>query len=98
MNQYANLDRWEGQPTSKEKDVAENFRSIEWTKLRGVAMQNLYDVAPLSMQCNQSSGARFPGYWNQMPQTTITAPLKPRPGKCGPYPANMVPPYYQGYV
>ena len=55
--------RWEDQPTSAEKGVAENYNAIQWTALRSVTLERFYTISPVSMQCNQSSGERFPGDW-----------------------------------
>ncbi|KAF0308702.1 Dopamine beta-hydroxylase [Amphibalanus amphitrite] len=35
----------------------------------------LYATAPLSMQCNQSNGDRFAGYWERVPLPTVRLPL-----------------------
>ena len=35
-------------------------------------LKTYYNIAPLSMQCNQSDGARFPVSDNLMPSNLIT--------------------------
>lgn len=49
-----------------------NYRSIEWTKPRIDELFTMYIQQPLSMQCNQSDGQRFPGYnWEGAPITPV---------------------------
>lgn len=58
---------------------SENYRSIEWTKPHVDELFGMYVQEPLSMQCNQSNGYRFPGYkWEGAPvtQASIMTPLK----------------------
>ena len=38
---------WESQRTSSEKGISDNYKSIEWTKVRVAALHDLYEVAPL---------------------------------------------------
>ena len=42
---------------------------------RMTACRQLYATAPLSMQCNQSSGERFAGYWERIPLPEVRLPL-----------------------
>lgn len=58
---------------------SENYRSIEWTKPHVDELFGMYVQEPLSMQCNQSNGYRFPGYkWEGAPvtQASIITPLR----------------------
>ncbi|GAB6033666.1 hypothetical protein CHUAL_013726 [Chamberlinius hualienensis] len=83
LNNYFEFEnKYEDQPTSPSKTVAENYQSISWTPLRSQILHQLYNQATLSMQCNQSSGERFPGYWNDMPQTAVLLPRKNSPRLC----------------
>lgn len=50
----------EGQNCSAEAPVADNYRGIEWNAKRAAELDRLYQLAPLSMQCNRSDGRRFP--------------------------------------
>jgi len=52
--------RYQGEPTSDNLGVSDNYKSIEWTPMNVLLLQTFYDTAPLSMQCNQSDGHRFP--------------------------------------
>lgn len=70
------------EPTSIEKGVGENYQSIHWTQNNADFLHHLYLNAPLSMQCNQSSGDRFPGYWNGIPRTEVLYPLSAPKRRC----------------
>lgn len=68
---FAYLAREERQNTSSNnkersegKSVSENYRSIEWSARRSRELIRFYSDAPLSIQCNQSDGSRYPGHWN----------------------------------
>ncbi|KPM05232.1 dopamine beta-hydroxylase-like protein [Sarcoptes scabiei] len=50
----------ENQNTSSKYSVADNYRSIEWNPKRIEQLNQLYQTSPLSVQCNRSSGVRFP--------------------------------------
>lgn len=50
----------EGQNTSANYSVATNYRQIHWNHYRTEQLNKLFQTAPLSMQCNQSTGERFP--------------------------------------
>ncbi|CAG0879812.1 unnamed protein product [Darwinula stevensoni] len=81
-NYFRFMELWENQATSPEKDVTGNYHAISWTPLRADGLKSLYETAPLSMQCNQSNGDRFPGAWEAMPQTQILHPLPPAEEEC----------------
>ncbi|RWS27720.1 Dopamine beta-hydroxylase-like protein [Leptotrombidium deliense] len=81
-NYFEYMNKYEGQATSKNKSVSENYLSIKWTPYTTKFLHTLYNRAPLSMQCNQSSGERFPGFWNGIPPTPIYEPLKPKERNC----------------
>lgn len=40
---------WENQGTSNEKGISENYKSIEWTRVRTAALHDLYEAAPLGI-------------------------------------------------
>lgn len=50
----------ERQNTSAAYSVKDNFYNIHWNKARAKMLEQVYLKSPLSMQCNQSSGERFP--------------------------------------
>ncbi|XP_054721644.1 dopamine beta-hydroxylase-like [Uloborus diversus] len=76
------MNEYNDESTSDTKDVGENYHSIHWSQNNADFLHHLYSNAPLSMQCNQSSGDRFPGYWNGVPLTDILYPLPRHGRKC----------------
>lgn len=60
MAYFDYMNKYEGQNTSMRQGVSENYKSIRWTINRSEFLKRFYENAPLSMQCNQSSGDRFP--------------------------------------
>ncbi|CAH1109286.1 unnamed protein product [Psylliodes chrysocephalus] len=76
------MNEWEDQPTSPEKGISENYKSIEWNKMRVQLLDEVYNEAPLSMQCNMSNGDRFPGYWENSHIPPIITSLAPPSRKC----------------
>ncbi|CAH1132464.1 unnamed protein product [Ceutorhynchus assimilis] len=76
------MKEWEDQPTSESKGVSENYYSIQWNKMRVQLLDEVYHEAPLSMQCNMSSGNRFPGYWENAPVPAVSLPLPPPSRDC----------------
>ncbi|XP_011167262.1 tyramine beta-hydroxylase [Solenopsis invicta] len=73
---------WESQGTSLEKGISANYKSIEWTKVRVEALHDLYEAAPLGMQCNGSDGTRLPGLWDNIAATPVRLPLSPPARDC----------------
>ncbi|CAB3368735.1 Hypothetical predicted protein [Cloeon dipterum] len=70
---------WDGQKTLEPQGaISNNYGSIDWTPARANVLQQMYLESPLSMQCNQSNGERFPGEWENTPLTTILFPLPPK--------------------
>lgn len=76
------MNAYHGAPTSDWKGISDNYKSIPWTRHNVRLLNQVYNAMPLSMQCNQSSGARFPGSWEGMPRTEILYPLPPPPRNC----------------
>ncbi|KAH7982557.1 hypothetical protein HPB52_005604 [Rhipicephalus sanguineus] len=77
---YMNL--YHDAPTSDEKGISDNYKSIPWTRHNVLLLDRLYQTMPLSMQCNKSSGDRFPGNWEGMPVTEVLYPLPPPARNC----------------
>ncbi|KAL6436582.1 hypothetical protein ACFW04_004803 [Cataglyphis niger] len=73
---------WENQDTSMNKGISANYKSIEWTKVRVEALHDLYEAAPLGMQCNGSDGSRLPGSWDNIAATPVRLPLPPPARDC----------------
>ncbi|XP_043470851.1 tyramine beta-hydroxylase [Leptopilina heterotoma] len=76
------MHEWENQGTSNEKGISENYKSIEWTRVRTAALHDLYEAAPLGMQCNGSDGSRLPGLWDNIGATPVRLPLAPSARNC----------------
>ncbi|XP_014472863.1 PREDICTED: tyramine beta-hydroxylase isoform X1 [Dinoponera quadriceps] len=73
---------WEGQKTNGKKGISSNYQSIEWTKVRVQTLHDLYEAAPLGMQCNSSDGSRLPGLWDNIAATPIKLPMPPPVRDC----------------
>ncbi|CAD6205683.1 GSCOCG00009965001-RA-CDS [Cotesia congregata] len=73
---------WENQDTDFDTAVSISYQNIEWTKLRVAALHDLYQAAPLGMQCNGSDGSRLPGLWNNVAATQVKLPLAPPARDC----------------
>lgn len=54
------MEKFEDDNTSQEKSVRENYQSIKWNGHKNKFLKVLYETSPLSIQCNKSSGDRFP--------------------------------------
>lgn len=67
----------EKQDTGGELPISAAYGGIDWTPLRSAVLGRLYDESTIYMQCNRSSGDRFPGAWDEMPTTKIQHPLPP---------------------
>nr|XP_012142347.1 PREDICTED: tyramine beta-hydroxylase [Megachile rotundata] len=76
------MKEWESQPTSVDEGISTNYKSIEWTKVRVQALHDLYEAAPLGMQCNGSDGSRLPGLWDNIAATPVKLPLAPPARNC----------------
>lgn len=75
LNLHWHFFRWDKQPTSPSNGVSDNYHAIEWTRLRAETLRDYYSMAPISMQCNQSSGERFPGNWEGLASPGLPLPL-----------------------
>ncbi|XP_011307313.1 tyramine beta-hydroxylase [Fopius arisanus] len=73
---------WENQKTDFDDAISRSYGNIEWTKIRVAALHDLYQAAPLGMQCNGSDGSRLPGLWDNIAATQVKLPLAPPPRDC----------------
>lgn len=55
------MKEWEEQSSVADRPISENYGAISWNRMRVQLLDEVYHEAPLSMQCNMSSGDRFPG-------------------------------------
>uniref|UniRef100_A0A6P7GAW1 Tyramine beta-hydroxylase n=1 Tax=Diabrotica virgifera virgifera TaxID=50390 RepID=A0A6P7GAW1_DIAVI len=76
------MNEWEDQDTSPLKGISDNYKSIKWNRMRIQLLDEVYNESPLSMQCNMSSGDRFPGYWENAPVPQVSIPLDPPARRC----------------
>jgi dopamine beta-monooxygenase len=76
------MNKYQGEPTSKDYGISDNYKSIRWTPMNVHLLETFYDVAPLSMQCNQSDGRKFPGEWENTHIPKILFPMPPEERLC----------------
>ncbi|XP_069109378.1 dopamine beta-hydroxylase-like [Argopecten irradians] len=76
------LNQWEKDKTSRTKGDRENYSTIHWSPTTAKLLLSLYDISPLSMQCNKSDGTRFPGEWESAKKTRIHLPLRKPKSSC----------------
>ncbi|TNN70721.1 Dopamine beta-hydroxylase [Liparis tanakae] len=59
--------------------VTEQYSQLQWGTFTEEVLDSLYNTAPISMHCNQSSARLFPGEWDEQPVPVVTSILeKPR--------------------
>ncbi|XP_041816615.1 dopamine beta-hydroxylase [Chelmon rostratus] len=62
-----------------EVSVTEQYSQLQWDAFTGEVLDSLYNTAPISMHCNQSTARLFPGEWDKQPVPVVTSILeKPR--------------------
>ncbi|KAJ0057233.1 hypothetical protein NL108_002178, partial [Boleophthalmus pectinirostris] len=71
--------------------VTEQYEQLKWDAFSGEVLDSLYNTAPISMHCNQSSAQLFPGDWERQPLPVVTSVLQkphyPCEGPAQPTPA-----------
>lgn len=85
INYFKYMKAMEGERSiTDEWNVSQNFNAIHWSRNKALFLSKLYEESPLSMQCNRSSGDRFPGTWEGVPVTRILEPSNDASpdGKC----------------
>ncbi|KAK9532692.1 hypothetical protein VZT92_010066 [Zoarces viviparus] len=86
------INRFNGkdQCVCSEVGVTEQYSQLQWDAFTGQVLDSLYNTAPISMHCNQSSARLFPGEWDKQPVPVVTSILeKPRyPCEGGAHPAS----------
>merc|ERR1711862_556552 len=55
------LHMYEDEGTSADLGISDNYRAIHWSEMNIDLLREFYQIAPLSAQCNMSSGDRFLG-------------------------------------
>ncbi|KAM9338516.1 dopamine beta-hydroxylase [Symphorus nematophorus] len=56
--------------------VTEQFSQLQWDAFSAEVLDSLYNTAPVSMHCNQSTAHLFPGEWDKQPLPVVTSVLK----------------------
>nr|XP_046163418.1 dopamine beta-hydroxylase-like [Oncorhynchus gorbuscha] len=56
--------------------VTDQFSSLSWDSFSGEVLNSLYNTAPISMACNQSSAKLFPGDWERQELPVVTSQLQ----------------------
>ncbi|OWF54665.1 dopamine beta-hydroxylase-like [Mizuhopecten yessoensis] len=79
---FSFLNVWDKADTSQTKGDRDNYSSIRWSTTTTKLLLSLYDMAPLSMQCNKSDGTRFPGVWESAQKPLIYLPLPKPKSRC----------------
>ncbi|KAK2819038.1 hypothetical protein Q5P01_024599 [Channa striata] len=75
------INRFQGndQCVCAEVSVTEQYSQLHWDTFTAEVLDSLYNTAPISMHCNQSTAQLFPGEWEKQPLPVVTAVLeKPR--------------------
>ncbi|KAM6902566.1 dopamine beta-hydroxylase [Xenentodon cancila] len=82
LQKYFNfINRFHGndQCVCGEASVTEQYVQLHWDGFTGEVLDSLYNTAPISMHCNQSTARLFPGEWEKQPLPVVTSTLeKPR--------------------
>ncbi|XP_045209562.2 dopamine beta-hydroxylase-like [Mercenaria mercenaria] len=79
---FSFMNKWDLDDTMPSKGDRANYQSIRWTPLTTTLLKTLYMTSPISMQCNQSDGHRFPGVWEGVGLTKIKKPLSLPTRRC----------------
>ncbi|XP_031711934.1 dopamine beta-hydroxylase isoform X2 [Anarrhichthys ocellatus] len=86
------INRFNGkdQCVCSEVGVTEQYSQLQWDAFTGEVLDSLYNTAPISMHCNESSARLFPGEWDKQPVPVVTSILeKPRyPCEGGAHPTS----------
>ncbi|KAM4532198.1 dopamine beta-hydroxylase [Fundulus diaphanus] len=56
-------------------DVTEQYAQLHWDDFAGEVLNTLYNTAPISMHCNQSTARFFPGEWEKQALPDVTSIL-----------------------
>lgn len=57
-------------------NVTEQYQQLKWDAFTGEVLDSLYNAAPISMHCNQSTAQLFPGDWEKQPVPVVTSVLE----------------------
>ncbi|XP_062333527.1 dopamine beta-hydroxylase [Osmerus eperlanus] len=62
--------------------VTEQYSSLQWDSFTGEVLGSLYNSAPISMHCNQSTAQLFPGEWEKQSLPMVTTQLQKQRYPC----------------
>uniref|UniRef100_A0A8C5H6L5 Dopamine beta-hydroxylase n=1 Tax=Gouania willdenowi TaxID=441366 RepID=A0A8C5H6L5_GOUWI len=85
LQKYFNfINRFHGneQCVCGEPGVTEQYSQIQWDPFSTEVLDSLYNTAPISMHCNQSTAHLFPGEWEKQPLPAVTSILHRAPYPC----------------
>ncbi|KAM7393033.1 hypothetical protein PAMA_007922 [Pampus argenteus] len=75
---FSFINRFQGndQCVCGELNVTEQYSQLQWDTFTGEVLDSLYNTAPFSMHCNQSTARLFPGEWDKQPVPVVTSFLE----------------------
>uniref|UniRef100_UPI003AAECD8A dopamine beta-hydroxylase n=1 Tax=Centroberyx gerrardi TaxID=166262 RepID=UPI003AAECD8A len=75
---FSFINRFQGsdQCVCAEVSVTEQYSQLQWDSFTGEVLDSLYNTAPISMHCNQSTARLFPGEWDKQPLPVVTSVLQ----------------------
>lgn len=79
LQKYFNfINRFHGndQCVCGETSVTDQYSQLQWDMFSGEVLDSLYNTAPISMHCNQSTARLFPGDWEKQPVPVVTSVLE----------------------
>ncbi|KAJ8339019.1 hypothetical protein SKAU_G00358050 [Synaphobranchus kaupii] len=85
LQKYFNfINRFQGGDSCdcRQTSVSEQFTSLSWDTFSAQVLNSLYNTAPISMHCNQSTAELFPGDWERRELPQVTAHLQRPPYPC----------------
>ncbi|XP_078282138.1 LOW QUALITY PROTEIN: dopamine beta-hydroxylase [Rhinoraja longicauda] len=68
--------------TCPQVPVTQQYNAVTWDPLSRRVLRALYDSAPISMHCTDSSGVRVPGNWDKQPLPQVSRVLREPPDRC----------------
>ncbi|CAL8277960.1 unnamed protein product [Merluccius merluccius] len=73
---FMNSFQGRGQCMCGEVGVTEQYSALQWDQFSSEVLNSLYNTAPISMHCNQSSARLFPGQWDNQPLPLVSSVLQ----------------------
>ncbi|KAM4634253.1 dopamine beta-hydroxylase [Polymixia lowei] len=75
---FSFINRFQGgdQCVCAEMSVTKQYSKLRWDSFSGEVLDSLYNTAPISMHCNQSTARLFPGEWDKQPLPVVTSFLQ----------------------